>query len=149
MLDAGLSLKPGWMLSAEVILNDRVTDDHIAQEDFLLARGKEIWSPTTDSHDKGKFHACITDFEARSHARGGTSTRSGHVTQHDIVVPDSACDVCICIAGPFAVYTAQSIVYSVEKRFDGIGFQCEGTDDRDREFVSMFRLHAGLVTELG
>src|SRR5881275_173146 len=92
------------MLSAEVILDESLADNDIAQEDFFLFSSKRNTSANSDY--KSQSDLGEAESEACRHTGSANLSYIWHISQNDIVLSNHSCGVTVfipeCLAISFA-----------------------------------------------
>jgi hypothetical protein len=109
-----------WHAPAQVILDDPVADDYVAEDDLNAPWSKGNYS--SYAHYQGKFDIWKTKAAVIRDHGGICLADAWHVCEDDIVSANGTRGVCVGISRGLVERRTLIIPIDIKESFDGIGF---------------------------
>jgi len=114
-----------------------LTDDHVAEHDFLFV--VPVWYPSTNTHYQRQLGIGKAYAQGSRNSSSADNSHTGHMSQHYIVFAYNTSRVDIGIPNGFPVFAAIIFPELIKHSLQAVGFQGEGTDQRNLEVVPITR----------
>lgn len=113
---------------SEIILDDSVADDDVAEHNLVLVAGHK-GCHAADANYKSELNVGKAGTAVGRDGRGANLAYARHVRKHDIMAADVAGGVGVGIPRGFVVGGAFVVLVDVEESLDGVGLDGKGADD--------------------
>src|ERR1700733_15180440 len=125
------------ILSAKVILDESLTDNDVAQENFFLISSKRHTS--ADSDDKSQSDLGEAGSEACCYTCSADFPHIWHIRQNDIVLSDYSCGIAILIPACLAINFAFIFPKLIKGGLYAVCFHAQSTYEGDLEATAIAR----------